>query len=111
VQLGEMASKQDPGVHEREAADRIVKLDVSKNRWVSYLWDTLDKSKEERRFLFKLDAALLTYACLGKSTLMPKSYSSFLLLGFFIKFLDQVNINSAFVSGMLVYLSQTSRSY
>jgi ACS family pantothenate transporter-like MFS transporter len=104
-----MASKQNAGVHEREAADRIVKQDVSRKRWVSYLWDTLDKPKEERRFLFKLDAALLTYACLGKSTLMSKSYCSCLLLGFFIKFLDQVNINNAFVSGMLVYLFQTSR--
>ncbi|KFY84297.1 hypothetical protein V500_09412 [Pseudogymnoascus sp. VKM F-4518 (FW-2643)] len=55
-----------------------------KRRWVSYFWDTLDKPKEERRFLFKLDAALLTFACLG----------------FFIKFMDQININVAFVSGM-----------
>lgn len=62
-----MTSKQAPGSHEREAAERIVSLDVSKKRWVSYIWDTLDKNKEERKFLFKLDAALLTYACLGKS--------------------------------------------
>lgn len=40
-----------------------------KRRWVSYFWDTLDKPKEERRFLFKLDAALLTFACLGLSQL------------------------------------------
>ncbi|KAL7940775.1 major facilitator superfamily domain-containing protein [Trichoderma barbatum] len=55
-----------------------------KRRWVSYLWDTLDKSPEERRFLFKLDAVLLSFASLG----------------YFIKYLDQVNINNAFVSGM-----------
>lgn len=55
-----------------------------KKRWVSYLWDTLDKSPEERQFLFKLDAALLSFASLG----------------YFIKYLDQVNINNAFVSGM-----------
>lgn len=55
-----------------------------KKRWVSYIWDTLDKSPEERRFLFKLDAAILTFASLG----------------YFIKYLDQVNINNAFVSGM-----------
>ncbi|KAF1986877.1 pantothenate transporter [Aulographum hederae CBS 113979] len=53
-------------------------------RWVSYIWDTFDKSPEERRFLFKLDAALLTFASLG----------------YFIKYLDQININNAFVSGM-----------
>lgn len=56
----------------------------AKRRWTSYLWDTLDKSPEERRFLFKLDAVLLSFASLG----------------YFIKYLDQVNINNAFVSGM-----------
>lgn len=55
-----------------------------KKRWVSYIWDTLDKSPAERQFLFKLDAALLSFASLG----------------YFIKYLDQVNINNAFVSGM-----------
>ena len=34
-------------------------------KWQSYLWDTLDKSPEERRFLFKLDFAILTFASLG----------------------------------------------
>ncbi|EAT81713.2 hypothetical protein SNOG_11214 [Parastagonospora nodorum SN15] len=53
-------------------------------KWYFYLWDTLDKPKEERWFMFKLDAALLTFASLG----------------YFIKYLDQSNINSAFVSGM-----------
>jgi len=52
--------------------------------WKSYLWDTLDKSPEERRFLFKLDAVLMTFASLG----------------YLIKYLDQVNIVNAFVSGM-----------
>ncbi|UKZ72320.1 uncharacterized protein TrAtP1_013263 [Trichoderma atroviride] len=61
----------------------IIQPEVKK-RWVSYLWDTLDKSPEERRFLFKLDAVLLSFASLG----------------YFIKYLDQVNINNAFVSGM-----------
>ncbi|KAL7625216.1 hypothetical protein AAE478_004431 [Parahypoxylon ruwenzoriense] len=55
-----------------------------KQTWRSYFWDTFDKSPEERRFLFKLDAVILTFASLG----------------YFIKNLDQVNINSAFVSGM-----------
>ncbi|KAI9168041.1 MFS transporter PfmaC [Paramyrothecium foliicola] len=57
---------------------------VPKRTWRSYLWDTFDKSPEERRFLFKLDAALMTLASLG----------------YFIKYLDQVNINNAFISGM-----------
>jgi ACS family pantothenate transporter-like MFS transporter len=55
-----------------------------KANWKSYLWDTFNKSPEERRFLFKLDAVLLTFASLG----------------YFIKYLDQININNAFVSGM-----------
>jgi MFS transporter, ACS family, pantothenate transporter len=58
--------------------------DQPKRKWQSYIWDTLDKSPEERRFLFKLDAAVLTFATLG----------------YFIKYLDQININNAFVSGM-----------
>ncbi|KAL7918072.1 major facilitator superfamily domain-containing protein [Trichoderma austrokoningii] len=61
----------------------IIQSEVKKT-WASYIWDTLDKSPEERRFLFKLDAALLSFASLG----------------YFIKYLDQVNINNAFVSGM-----------
>jgi ACS family pantothenate transporter-like MFS transporter len=64
-------------------SSEIIQTKVKK-RWVSYIWDTLDKSPEERRFLFKLDAALLSFASLG----------------YFIKYLDQVNINNAFVSGM-----------
>jgi MFS transporter, ACS family, pantothenate transporter len=57
---------------------------VPKRTWRSYLWDTFDKSPEERRFLFKLDGILLTFASLG----------------YFIKYLDQINVNNAFVSGM-----------
>lgn len=42
--------------------------------WKSYFWDTFDKSPDERKFLFKLDAVLMTLASLG----------------YFIKYLDQV---------------------
>jgi len=63
-------------------------LKAKPHKWYYYLWDTLDKPKEERWFMFKLDAALLTFASLG----------------YFIKYLDQMNINSAFVSGMYVSL-------
>lgn len=55
-----------------------------KRKWQSYIWDSLDKSPQERKFLFKLDLAVLTFASLG----------------YFIKYLDQANINNAFVSGM-----------
>lgn len=64
-------------------AKQVVRT-VPKRQWRSYVWDTFDKSPEERKFLFKLDTALLTFASLG----------------YFIKYLDQTNINNAFVSGM-----------
>ncbi|XXG99907.1 hypothetical protein Hte_006248 [Hypoxylon texense] len=57
-------------------------VDKPKLSWRAILWDTLDKSPEERRFLFKLDAVVLTFASLG----------------YFIKNLDQINVNNAFVS-------------
>ncbi|KAI0955576.1 hypothetical protein AcV7_006203 [Taiwanofungus camphoratus] len=50
----------------------------------SYIWDTWDKPPEERRFLAKLDACLLTYAALS----------------YFSKYLDQQNVTNAYVSGM-----------
>lgn len=60
-----------------------------KRTWRSFLWDTFDKSPEERKFLFKLDAVILTFASLG----------------YFIKYLDQVNVSNAYVSGMKEDLS------
>lgn len=67
----------------RARAEAVVQAQPKAN-WKSYFWDSLNKSPEERRFLFKLDGVLITLASLG----------------YFIKYLDQVNINSAFVSGM-----------
>lgn len=52
---------------EDNAARNVVKQKVE-TKWTSYIWDTLDKSPEERKFLFKLDAALLTFASLGMET-------------------------------------------
>lgn len=60
---------------------------VPKRTWKSYLWDTFDKSPEERRFLFKLDAALMTLASLG----------------YFIKYLDQVSCRP------IVYMSPANK--
>lgn len=50
----------------RERAEEVVAL-KPRRKWQSYIWDTFDKSPEERKFLTKLDAALLTFASLGKS--------------------------------------------
>ena len=48
-----------------DKADTIIQQRVQR-KWQSYLWDTFDKSPEERKFLFKLDFALLTFASLGR---------------------------------------------
>lgn len=55
-----------------------------KQSWLGIFWDTADLSREERRLLFKVDASLLIFASLG----------------YFIKNLDQSNVNNAFLSGM-----------
>lgn len=78
-----MTKSQELTVEAQQQAEAIIP-ETPKRRWQSYVWDSLDKSPEERRFLFKLDLALLTFASLG----------------YFIKYLDQSNINNAFVSGM-----------
>ncbi|KAK1927365.1 major facilitator superfamily domain-containing protein [Papiliotrema laurentii] len=57
---------------------------VRQRTWKGAIWDTFDLPKKERKLLFKVDAVLLTLASLG----------------YFIKNLDQTNINSAFLSGM-----------
>lgn len=103
---------QGDGVGDSPSVTEVLE-EKPKRTWRSYLWDTFDKSPEERRFLFKLDAVLMTLASLG----------------YFIKYLDQVchqrmslsdikgscsvrlnkccqvNINNAFVSGMKEDLS------
>lgn len=53
-----------------DSAAAIIKSDEElkqkPHKWYYYLWDTLDKPKEERWFMFKLDAMLLTFASLGR---------------------------------------------
>ncbi|GAA5864202.1 hypothetical protein JCM8547_001290 [Rhodosporidiobolus lusitaniae] len=58
---------------------------ATKTSWVGKIYDVWDvQDVEERRLLYKLDAVLVT----------------FMSLGYFLKYLDQSNINSAYVSGM-----------
>ncbi|KZM24959.1 uncharacterized protein EKO05_0010497 [Ascochyta rabiei] len=60
-------------------------LKTRKVPWYAYIWDyEPDRTHEERVFVSKLDAYLITI----------------LSLGYFIKNLDQTNISNAFVSGM-----------
>jgi ACS family pantothenate transporter-like MFS transporter len=88
--MGLLANSADEQAIEERDDEAVIQKEVKK-KWVSYIWDTFDKSPEERRFLTKLDAAILTFASLG----------------YFIKYLDQININNAFVSGM--YVSSITR--
>ena len=90
---------EDQGLREpSDKAEDIIHENVQR-KWQSYLWDSFDKSPEERNFLFKLDFALLTFASLGAhlNTIYVRELTA---IGYFIKYLDQANINNAFVSGM-----------
>ncbi|KAK1830679.1 major facilitator superfamily domain-containing protein [Podospora conica] len=71
--------------------------DPPKKTLRSYIWDTDShlKSPEERRLLLKLDFAILTIGCFG----------------FFMKFLDQTNMISAYISGMREDLSMLGNEY
>ncbi|KAJ9192173.1 hypothetical protein DTO164E3_8509 [Paecilomyces variotii] len=83
-----MAEKRDSNESASQTQDSIPK-GPKKTRFVSYLWDTFDKPPEERRLLSKLDAAIISFASIG----------------YFVKSIDQYNINNAFVSGMQEDLS------
>ncbi|KAK6908681.1 hypothetical protein I204_02028 [Kwoniella mangroviensis CBS 8886] len=66
-----------------------------KANWKGRIWDTFDAPPEERKLLFKLDAVLLLFGCLG----------------WFIKNLDQENLATAFVSGMKEDLDMLQNQY
>ncbi|KAI4243470.1 MAG: hypothetical protein L6R40_003472 [Gallowayella cf. fulva] len=64
---------------ERPPGDKPELLVVNKaikRRWQKYLWDSLDKPSQERKFLFKLDAALMTFAFLGIQYVIGSWYRS-----------------------------------
>lgn len=52
--------------------------------WRSLVWDTWELPPKERWLLFKVDAFVLTFASIG----------------YFLKNIDQTNVNNAFLSGM-----------
>jgi len=45
--------------------EEVIPAKKQKKPFWYYLWDTFDKPKEERWFMFKLDAVLMTFAGLG----------------------------------------------
>lgn len=52
-----------------------------RKRILSVVWDSLDKSPEERAFIAKIDWWILSYCCIA----------------YFVKYLDQTNVRSPFL--------------
>lgn len=74
-----IGSMQDNGSSTTELESDHPEAGVKKTlrkRIAAVLWDSLDKSPEERRLVFKLDWYILTYVCLA----------------YFVKYLDQTNV-------------------
>ncbi|GAA6007123.1 hypothetical protein JCM10207_001517 [Rhodosporidiobolus poonsookiae] len=82
--MGNLKEAQLATVQEAELPPEYRKAEKAKSWWgrLYDVWDIQDK--EERRLMYKLDAVLVT----------------FMSLGYFLKYLDQANINSAFTAGM-----------
>lgn len=72
---------------DRDTDNSATEYEESENggkSWKSYVWDTWELPKEQRWLLFKVDAFVLTFASIG----------------YFLKNIDQTNVNNAFLSGM-----------
>lgn len=63
-----------------EWSDPQTKLPLRK-RILSVVWDSLDKSPEERAFIAKIDWWILSYCCVA----------------YFVKYLDQTNVRFPFL--------------
>lgn len=73
------------GPFDKEEVSSDSDQSFGKPPWWAYIWDwEPDRTAEERRFVQKLDIHLVTI----------------LSLGFFMKYLDTINIGNAYVSGM-----------
>jgi hypothetical protein len=69
--------------------------------WKGYIWDTWGLPRDQHRLLFKIDPFVLTFASVGSSLRDSVPFSDCLdQLGYFLKNLDQNNVNNAFLSGM-----------
>ncbi|EWY89142.1 hypothetical protein FOYG_10078 [Fusarium oxysporum NRRL 32931] len=77
----------DDGRYDRDTDNSATDYEESEKSgksWKSYVWDTWELPKEQRWLLFKVDAFVLTFASIG----------------YFLKNIDQTNVNNAFLSGM-----------
>ncbi|ORY28944.1 major facilitator superfamily domain-containing protein [Naematelia encephala] len=82
--MATIASNTTLGVSLESGIDNTAMKKPENKTWLGAIWDTADLPTEERKLMFKVDCALLTFACLG----------------YFLKNIDQSNINNAFLSGM-----------
>lgn len=72
----------DIEVSPNASTEKIVVKEIK--TWKGQVWDTWELPPEQRWLLFKVDAFVLTFASLG----------------YFLKNIDQTNVNNAFLSGM-----------
>ncbi|KAK8060933.1 major facilitator superfamily transporter, partial [Apiospora saccharicola] len=56
----------------------------TKRKWYDFSWYAAEDSKEERRFIRKLDLLIVPYA----------------FISYWVKYIDQANLNNAYVAGM-----------
>lgn len=57
---------------------------IPRNKWWNLKWFADDDSKEDRRLISKIDMFLVPYS----------------VLGYWVKYIDQSNLNNAYVAGM-----------
>ncbi|KAI0381309.1 MFS general substrate transporter [Hypomontagnella monticulosa] len=69
--------------------------DTATRKFLRIIWDSLDKSPEERKFINKVDCWIMTYICVA----------------YFVKYLDQTNVVNAYVSGMKEDLHMAGQDY
>ncbi|KXH68337.1 major facilitator superfamily transporter [Colletotrichum salicis] len=61
-----------------------LKESVPRDKWWEWKWFSPDDTKEERRLITKIDLLLVSYP----------------VLGYWVKYVDQFNLNNAYVAGM-----------
>ncbi|KAI5923436.1 pantothenate transporter liz1 [Camillea tinctor] len=76
--------KDDPSINTSLVDNGPAPQRSLRQKIAAVVWDSLDKTPEERRFIAKIDWWILSYACIA----------------YFVKYLDQTNVSNAYVSGM-----------
>lgn len=69
--------KAGPEVRVHDGESQTQQERTFKQKFRALIWDSLDKSPEERRFIAKIDWWILSYCCVA----------------YFVKYLDQTNVS------------------